>query len=86
MNGASEGTIAALLRHSTTALVKRYAYLSPSHLRAAVEGVASFGRLTIKEGKTLGCTLEGASVPTGTVTQTGSDETGEEEEMTEVIE
>jgi hypothetical protein len=53
MNGASEGTIAALLRHSTTALVKRYAYLSPSHLRAAVEGVASFGRLTIKEGKLL---------------------------------
>ena len=46
MNGASEGTIAALLRHSTTALVKRYAHLSPSHLRAAVEGVANFGKVT----------------------------------------
>ena len=34
MNGQNEGTIAALLRHSTTALVKRYAHLSPSHLKA----------------------------------------------------
>lgn len=44
MNGQNEGTIAALLRHSTTALVKRYAHLSPSHLKAAVEGVAGFGK------------------------------------------
>ena len=83
--GASEGTIAALLRHSTTALVKRYAHLSPSHLRAAVEGVANFGKVTIKEGKTPECMLDGASVPNGTVTQTGSDETGEVEETTEVV-
>lgn len=44
MNGHNEGTIAALLRHSTTALVKRYAHLSQPHLKAAVEGVASFGK------------------------------------------
>jgi integrase len=44
MTGHNEGTIAALLRHSTTALVKRYAHLSPSHLKAAVEGVAGFGK------------------------------------------
>lgn len=44
MTGRNEGTIAALLRHSTTALVKRYAHLSPSHLKAAVEGVAGFGK------------------------------------------
>lgn len=44
MSGASESTIAALLRHSGTALVKRYAHLSPSHLRTAVEQVAAFGK------------------------------------------
>ncbi len=38
MTGHNEGTIAALLRHSTTVLVKRYAHLSPSHLKVAVEG------------------------------------------------
>ena len=49
MNGATESTIAALLRHSGTALVARYAHLSPSHLQAAVEGVATFGKLTVTE-------------------------------------
>ena len=44
MSGATEGTIAALLRHSSTALVRRYAHLSPSHLQEAVEKVARFGR------------------------------------------
>lgn len=44
MTGYNEGTIAALLRHSTTVLVKRYAHLSPSHLKAAVEGVVGFGK------------------------------------------
>lgn len=45
MSGQTEGTIAALLRHSTTALVKRYAHLSPSHLKTAVETVATFGNM-----------------------------------------
>jgi integrase len=49
MNGASESTIAALLRHSGTELVSRYAHLSPSHLHAAVEGVARFGNGTVTE-------------------------------------
>jgi len=44
MSGATEGTIAALLRHSSTALVRRYAHLSPSYLQEAVEKVALFGR------------------------------------------
>jgi len=44
MSGATEGTIAALLRHSSTALVRRYTHLSPSHLQEAVEKVARFGR------------------------------------------
>ncbi len=46
MSGQAEGTISALLRHSTTGLVRRYAHLSPTHLKlkAAVETVASFGK------------------------------------------
>jgi integrase len=44
MSGQGEGTIAALLRHSTNALVRRYAHLSPSHLKAAAEQVANFGK------------------------------------------
>jgi len=45
MSGATEGTIAALLRHGSTVLVRRYAHLSPSHLQEAVEKVSRFGRL-----------------------------------------
>jgi integrase len=45
MSGATEGTIAALLRHSGTSLVRRYAHLSPSHLQQEVEKVAAFGRV-----------------------------------------
>jgi hypothetical protein len=44
MSGAMEGTIAELLRHSGTALVRRYAHLSDTHLRSEVEKVASFGK------------------------------------------
>jgi integrase len=44
MDGHSDTTIAALLRHSTTVLVKRYAHLSPSHLKGALEGLAGFGK------------------------------------------
>jgi integrase len=45
MAGVTEGTIATLLRHSGTALVRRYAHLSPSYLQEAVEKVSSFGKL-----------------------------------------
>ena len=44
MSGHNESTIAALLRHSTTALVRRYAHLNQPHLRQAVESVAGFGK------------------------------------------
>ena len=43
MSGCSESTIAALLRHNGTSLVRRYAHLSPRYLREAVGRVASFG-------------------------------------------
>jgi len=43
MSNQTESTIATLLRHSGTTLVRRYAHLSPSHLQGAVERVATFG-------------------------------------------
>jgi len=44
MAGATESDIAACLRHSSTALVRRYAHLSPTHLKGVVEKVSGFGR------------------------------------------
>jgi len=45
MSGATEGTIASLLRHSGTILVRRYAHLSPSHLQDEIEKVLAFGKV-----------------------------------------
>ena len=45
MSGATEGTIAALLRHSGTVLVRRYAHLSVSHLQDEIEKVSAFGKV-----------------------------------------
>ena len=70
MSNAPLGTIAALLRHSSTDLVKRYAHLSPSHLRQAVELVAGFGRDEKPEPE--------GQLQEGTVTPT---ETAEKEEV-----
>jgi len=44
MRGVPLTTMAVLLRHSTTSLVKRYAHLSPAYLKAAVEEVSAFGK------------------------------------------
>lgn len=44
MAGVTEATIANLLRHSGTALVRRYAHLSPSYVHEAVEKVSRFGK------------------------------------------
>jgi hypothetical protein len=68
VSNAPLGTIAALLRHSSTDLVKRYAHLSPSHLRQAVEMVSGFGKEQEPEGQ----------LQEGTVTGTG---TAEKEEV-----
>lgn len=76
MSGQSEGTIAALLRHSTNALVRRYAHLSPSHLHAAVEVVAAFGKPATKS----------QPISNGTVTETVINQEGKEEKSTEVVE
>lgn len=45
MSGSTEGTIATLLRHSGTVLVRRYAHLSVSHLQDEIEKVSAFGKL-----------------------------------------
>ena len=52
MGGVPEGTFASLLRHSGTALVRRYAHLSPSYLQEAVEKVSSFGKVGKELAKT----------------------------------
>ena len=44
MSGSTEGTIASLLRHSSTVLVRRYAHLSVSHLQDEIEKVSAFGK------------------------------------------
>ncbi|HBP87598.1 MAG TPA: tyrosine-type recombinase/integrase [Nitrospirales bacterium] len=70
MQGVPLTTIAALLRHSTTSLVKRYAHLSPSYLKGAIEEVSRFGKVEPAED---GEALE-APVSNGTVTETGNGE------------
>ena len=70
MTGHNEGTIAALLRHSTTALVKRYAHLSLSHLKAAVEGVAGFGKALPESSEKKSSAGDISPVSNGTVTET----------------
>jgi len=44
MAGATEQEIAACMGHSSTALVRRYAHLSPCHLKGVVEMVSQFGK------------------------------------------
>lgn len=78
MNGQNEGTIAALLRHSTTALVKRYAHLSPSHLKAALEGVAGFGKVPAENREGLGPEAKSEPVSNGTGPETGTAGSGGE--------
>lgn len=56
MSEATERDIAEALRHSSTALVKRYAHLSPKYLQGVMERVSGFGNRPISNG---------------TVTQTG---------------
>lgn len=41
---ATDYLIAFCLRHSTTAVVRRYAHLSPTHLQGVIERVSAFGK------------------------------------------
>lgn len=86
MSGQAEGTIAALLRHSTTGLVRRYAHLSPTHLKAAVETVASFGKPAPTDQETGQDIAEEAPISKGTVIKTVTGTITEEGKSAEVIE
>ena len=78
MNGQAPSTIAALLRHSGTDLVARYAHLSPAHLQGALDGVAAFGKMKMETGQE--SRHEGQfSNPTVTGTGTGRKEKNDEE-------
>lgn len=85
MSGQTPSTIAALLRHSGTSLVARYAHLAPAHLKLAVEGVASFGKTEVDsqpagdEAVTLG------AISNGTVTRTGIEGSEASLKTTEVV-
>lgn len=70
MLGVPLTTIAALLRHSTTALVRRYVHLSPAYLKEAIEEVSAFGKEENSVGKNECLT----TVSDGTVTETGNEE------------
>ncbi len=88
MNGQGASTIAALLRHSGTDLVARYAHLSPSHLNEAVEGVAGFGKGQAQSPSPGGPV--GGPISDETRTQTRTDENhgdeGGEGEAVQVVE
>lgn len=72
MNGQAPSTIAALLRHSGTDLVVRYAHLSPTHLQRALEGVAGFGKIkTEPAAQRVAAPREEAGISVPTVTETG---------------
>ena len=81
MSGKSDGTIASLLRHSTTTLVKRYAHRSPSYLKDAIEAVSSFGKAETQrqqgqDGQVPAC----SSIAEPTVTGTGTAEISDHQE------
>ena len=59
------------VRNMTRALVKRYAHLSQTHLKAAVEGVAGFGKAPAAVRANQAPACEDRPVSTGTVTETG---------------
>ncbi len=81
MQGVPLTTIAALLRHSTTALVKRYAHLSPAYLKSAIEEVSSFGRVVPNPDGTGGKKAELGAVSNGTVTKSVIEESAEGKEV-----
>ena len=64
MGGGTDRDIADGLGHSGTALVKRYAHLSPSHQKGVVEKVAAFGKPAEAEGQK-------GQIDNATVTETG---------------
>ena len=73
MNDQAPSTIAALLRHSGTDLVSRYAHLSPAHLQGALEGVSGFGKVKRETTQTEPDLREVGQSLNPTVTGTGTE-------------
>ena len=71
MNGQAPSTIAALLRHSGTGLVARYAHLSPTHLQGALEGVSGFGKVKDEKIRAVSQPIHAGQNANPTVTGTG---------------
>ena len=86
MNGQAPSTIAALLRHSGTDLVARYAHLSPTHLQEALEGVSGFGKVKREttQARPESRNEEQNAIPT--VTGTGTEDEEREGEGVQVVE
>ena len=87
MAGATEQEIAACMGHSTTALVRRYAHLSPSHLKGVVEWVSQFGKQEkgIDQPQAMPQALNEALIAHGTEIKPGMIEEGEEGRESEVV-
>ena len=86
MNGQGPSTIAALLRHSGTDLVARYAHLSPTHLQGALEGVSGFGKVKRETPEVVPESRHEGQNAIPTVTETGIKHEEREAEGVHVIE
>lgn len=86
MSGQTPSTIAALLRHSGTNLVARYTHLDPSHLKSAVEGVASYGKAVAESKPVNDQAARLWPISDGTVTRTGIKGNEGKGKTTEVVE
>jgi len=85
MNGQAPSTIAALLRHSGTDLVSRYAHLSPTQLQGALEGVSGFGKLTIERTEIVTESRHEGQNSIPTVTGTGIEQDGQHAEEMQAV-
>jgi integrase len=86
MNGQGPSTIAALLRHSGTDLVARYAHLSPTHLQGALEGVSGFGKVKDETAPAVLQPIQEGKNSNTTVTATGTDGDERSGERPQVVE
>jgi integrase len=87
MNGEAPSTIAALLRHSGTDLVARYAHLmSPTHLRGALEGVSGFGKVKNETTQPVSQPIQERQNYNLTVSGTGTEQAERGREETQPIE
>lgn len=86
MNGHAPSTIAALLRHSGTDLVARYAHLSPTHLQGALEGVSEFGKVKMEITQAVPKSRHEGQNSNPTVTGTGMEQEEREAESEQVVE